>query len=409
MSRRRSRWRFSAGAKPHTVIVEEREPGGPIYARVWDPSKREGRGNWIRRSLGHTDRDRAQSYALEQAAKLKKGRSDLQQEDLTLVGLFRLYELHRTPRKTVGEQKQDLRRIEMWTRVLGPDKDPHEVSLAEWERFIDLRLSGKINARGVRGDHRPVGPRTVEGACDWLRWVFNWAVKWRLPSGHYLMRENPVRGFDTPREVNPSRPAATQDRFAAIRAVSDEHSMEARWGGSLERCRSHLTELLEIVNGSGRRISAVCQLRFDDLKLSQGPYGSIRWPADTDKMGLETVIPVTPRVRGILDRIIRERPGVGGAPLFPSPADPAQPMTRHLADKWLREGERLAGVKPQKGSLWHAYRRKWATERKHLPDADVAAAGGWKNTVSLKTAYQQADPETILRVVLEAGELREAR
>ena len=56
-----------------------------------------------------------------------------------------------------------------------------------------------------------------------------------------------------------------------------------------------------------------------------------------------------------------------------------------------------------------AYRRKWATERKHMPDVDVAAAGGWRNTVSLKTAYQQADPATILRVVLEAGELREAR
>ena len=59
--------------------------------------------------------------------------------------------------------------------------------------------------------------------------------------------------------------------------------------------------------------------------------------------------------------------------------------------------------------LWHAYRRKWATERKHMPDVDVAAAGGWKNTVSLKTAYQRADPETILRVVLEAAELREAK
>ena len=63
----------------------------------------------------------------------------------------------------------------------------------------------------------------------------------------------------------------------------------------------------------------------------------------------------------------------------------------------------------QKGSLWHAYRRKWVTERKHLPDVDVAQAGGWKNTVSLKTAYQQADAETMLRVVLEAGELREVR
>jgi len=39
----------------------------------------------------------------------------------------------------------------------------------------------------------------------------------------------------------------------------------------------------------------------------------------------------------------------------------------------------------------------------------VAAAGGWKNAVTLETAYQQADPETILKVVLDAGELREAK
>ena len=45
-------------------------------------------------------------------------------------------------------------------------------------------------------------------------------------------------------------------------------------------------------------------------------------------------------------------------------------MTRHLTNKWLRRAEKLVGVEPQVGSLWHAYRRKWATERKHLPDAD---------------------------------------
>ena len=84
-------------------------------------------------------------------------------------------------------------------------------------------------------------------------------------------------------------------------------------------------------------------------------------------------------------------------------------MTRHLADKWLRKAERLAGLDPLNGSLWHAYRRKWVTERKHMPDVDVAAAGGWKSTHTLKLAYQQADRETMLRVVLEAGELREAR
>jgi hypothetical protein len=73
------------------------------------------------------------------------------------------------------------------------------------------------------------------------------------------------------------------------------------------------------------------------------------------------------------------------------------------------EAEALAGVQAQKGSLWHAYRRKWATERKHLPDVDVAAAGGWITVQTLKTAYHQADPDTMLRVGLEGGELREAR
>jgi hypothetical protein len=60
----------------------------------------------------------------------------------------------------------------------------------------------------------------------------------------------------------------------------------------------------------------------------------------------------------------------------------------------------LAKDEPQKGKLWHAYRRKWATERKHLPDVDVAAAGGRANTVSLKTAYQHTAAETMFRVVL---------
>ena len=61
------------------------------------------------------------------------------------------------------------------------------------------------------------------------------------------------------------------------------------------------------------------------------------------------------------------------------------------------------------GSLWHAYRRRWATARKHLPDADVAAAGGWANPNTLRLVYQQADADTMLRVVLEPDELREAK
>lgn len=72
----------------------------------------------------------------------------------------------------------------------------------------------------------------------------------------------------------------------------------------------------------------------------------------------------------------------------------------------MLEAERLAGVPKQEGGLWHPYRREWATERKHLPDVDVAAAGGWSDTTSLKTAYQHADPETMYTVVTSAKELR---
>ena len=87
----------------------------------------------------------------------------------------------------------------------------------------------------------------------------------------------------------------------------------------------------------------------------------------------------------------------------------AKPVSRRLAASWLERAERLAGLEKLNGSLWHAYRRRWATSRKHLPDADVAAAGGWANPNTLRLVYQQVDADTMLRVVLEPGELREAK
>jgi hypothetical protein len=106
---------------------------------------------------------------------------------------------------------------------------------------------------------------------------------------------------------------------------------------------------------------------------------------------------------------LAERPLIGAAYLFPDPRDPTKPISRYVADRWLLQAETLAKLPKQQGSLWHAYRRKWATERKHLPDTDVAAAGGWSDTSTLKQVYQQADQETMYRVVSEPGRLREVR
>ena len=417
-------WSYKAGRRGSSVIVYERRGvGGVVYAKTWSQPD----GRYLKESLGYRLRDEAgelvperldeaEAYALKQSAKLLQGAEALRQGQVTLDQVIRAYLEYRTSRKSLREQRVDKRLAELWKRFLGSSKEPHRLSLREWERFIDQRVTGEIDGRANRvpdpKKQRPVRPGTVGGDLDWLGGVFRWATLWRLPNGTYLMRENPVRGYETPMSANPRRPVASQNRFEAIRARADEHTMEIRWNGKRTPVRSYLGELLDIANGTGRRISAICVLRYDDLNLGRtehAPHGSITWPADTDKMGYEKTVPIDPTVRAALDRVLTERPGIGAAPLFPTPGDNTSPLTRHLADKWLREGEKLAGVEPQKGSLWHAYRRKWATERKHLPVQDVARAGGWKSNVVVQNIYTQADDETMLQVVLDHGQLREAR
>ena len=172
------------------------------------------------------------------------------------------------------------------------------------------------------------------------------------------------------------------------------------------RVRSYLTPILVIAHGTGRRISSILKLRPEDLLPDHGPFGALRWRADADKMGVESVVPISSEVRAAIDRQLAERHDQESPWLFPSPRDPAKPVRRELARKWLREAERMAGLEKLKGGLWHPYRRQWATARKHLPDVDVAAAGGWKTIRTLVDIYQQPDDDSMLRVVLEGGTVR---
>jgi len=412
MPKRQKCWSFAAGEKGTTVTVYERLAGGLLYARALDPTLAGGKGGYRRLSLGHRDKERAKTYALEQAAKLRQGRNELAEGKVTLARVLALYLSYRTPRKSTTEQEADRRRALLWTRVLGAQKDPHLISLGEWERFIDQRSTGAVSGVGLcvpEDERRPVRARTVQHDCQWLRWALGWASKWRVEGGRYLLRENPVRGFEAPTEDNPRRPVASTDRYEVLRAVSDRVSMEFRWGGEAQKKRSYLSELLDLAYGTGRRISAICALRYEDLRLDAKPFGAIRWPAATDKQGRETTAPVSPTVRAAIDRIIQDRPGIGAAYLFPSPTDPNAPVAYERVRTWLLGAEGLAKLPKLKGSLWHAFRRAWATARKHMPLKDTAAAGGWASTETLVRCYQQPDDETMLAVVLNSAELREKK
>lgn len=321
----------------------------------------------------------------------------------SLQELVRTYIDNETPRKGAQERAGDLRRAELWLRVLGPTRDPSTVTRKEWLRFQDTRASGAIGARGhpvLRGQRRAVRARTVQADCIWLGSVFRWARGWRTERGDFLLESDPLRGCRAPRERNPRRPVATAERYRAVRSVSDDVLMEVRWHGRREPRRSYLSEVLDLAHHTGRRLSAICGLRYSDLRLDTGPFGSIRWPAETDKLRRELVVPVSPEARSALDRVLEARPGSGARRIFPSPTDRSRPISRHLADAWLRRAEARAGLEPLEGSLWHAYRRGWATRRKHLPDVDVAAAGGWKDATTLKAVYQQPDADGMLVAVL---------
>src|SRR2546425_10286780 len=113
-------WSFATGEKGTTVTVYERRPGGLLYARAFDPSLAGGRGGYRRISLKHRGQERAKTYALEQAAKLRQGRNELAEGKATLARLFALYQTHRTPRKTPGDQGEDRRRVQLFAHVFGP-------------------------------------------------------------------------------------------------------------------------------------------------------------------------------------------------------------------------------------------------------------------------------------------------
>lgn len=261
--------------------------------------------------------------------------------------------------------------------------------------------------------HKGRGPLR-DGALDcdfrWLSSVFNWAHKHKLPSGKRLLTENPLHECQWPRESQETirRPRTSQARYLATLAQAEKIDPAGRFRLALVLARR-----------TGRRIDAILNLSTSDVLLSPERivgriaalghnvedadamlYGAIHWRADNDKQGVDRVSPISQEVRGELERYLSANPRVGDVPLLPSVKDPNQAIPRTTATKWLARAEQLAELPKLTGGLWHSYRRLWATERKHLPDVDVAEAGGWQGTKAMKLAYQGSTPSGVLAAVV---------
>ncbi len=140
-----------------------------------------------------------------------------------------------------------------------------------------------------------------------------------------------------------------------------------------------------------------------------GLIGSILWPEATDKQRKAHLAPLSEEARRSVNRACLRRE-TGSPYLFPAAKDSRKPMGKREAQVWWIDCEKLAELEHIDRGGWHSLRRKWATERKHLPDVDVAAAGGWTpGSTLLKEIYQQADQAGDMAAVTDRRALRAVR
>ena len=416
-----SKWSHTIGDRGNTVTIFERKKGGTLYVKAWNPAARDGLGGMTWKSLGHRDKSKAKAYAKKLSAALQEGEELALGGRVTVAQLFGQYEQYVTPMKKPRQQERDKARIELWTRQLGASREVSKIDSPAWRRVQEKRASGEIDSRGrfvpdeLDENEEPlrklVGPRTVEMDLRFMRSVCEWATTWKVGS-RFLLQSNPVRGggFKIPTEKNPKRPVADDARYEATLAVAREMTMRIRRDGHSYKAPNYLHDLLVIVSWTGRRIGHVISLQYSDLRLGEtdwAPYGGIRWRWEADKMDAEWYAPIAAPVREVINKIQRDRSGIGKAWLFPAPHDPSKHVDREVTNEWLRKAEKEAGLKSLQQGLWHPYRRRWNTSRKHLPVADRAAAGGWKDKRTLQKCYEAPDRETMYTVVSEPRPLRE--
>jgi integrase len=337
-----------------------------------------GRDQWL--SLKHSDVAAAKKAARDRSATLLAARGATGGVELRLGPLLDAYELAVTPTKSPAQRREDRRRIEMWTHVLGKDFDPLKLTGDQLKAFERARRAGKVAVPGR--NLRAVRRNAIRADLSFLRAVFNWASG--MASGRLLAR-NPMEGYRLPVEINPRRPVAFYDDYLAVQRVA----------GAVHPLFPALMQLLESL---GWRITAVCRLQPSDLDTERTeihPHGRLlkRW--ETDKVGVERWTVLSADARAAMDEALALTGKAGRVPLFELPN--GKPWSRWTARKYLDAAYELAEVPEGRRVGPHAFRRKWVTERKHLPPADVAEQGGWLSVRTLDI-YAQPDPTSLLAV-----------
>ena len=371
----RKRWSRTVGTRRgNRIRIYQRAASGNLQMAVWDPEKKQYR----QVSLGHTDRERATREAAEMV-RLRDAGEWIDSRSLTLGIMVARYLAENTHARDGSLKTEHYRRgCERYAKYLigwfGADTPVIELTPERMTGYATARRAGEINGR-------PVGATAVHQDIKLLKSMMKWATG-VYDNGRPLLDRNPLTGFAVPKTRDPRRPMIDADTVEKLLTVAD-------------RISPLLPLLIVLMESTGRRLSSVLGLRWDDFDFEKR---TITWRAELDKKRKTWVVPMPTKAERALLAFRAAHPAIGSALVFPMKHDPMKPISRHHASVWLERAYRRAGLQRQRQGLWHPFRRKWATDRKSYPVRDVAAAGGWDD---LPTAmmYQHADQDTLREVI----------
>ena len=396
-------WACSIGERGSRVRLFQKRKDGIFFAALWQPRVGHEKGSEAQKALGTRDQQQAMQLGRLLLAKMLQGEgAAVVARSLTLGELWKRFSNECA--EFLDNKERSRKGAAASARVLlayfGESFEVEALSKDHQRAFERARLAGGILVAG--GLTRPTRARSAEYDVALLHAMLLWATTVLVSGGGFLLDRNPLAGVKRIREKNKKQPAATWERYEAtigamqsLRIGSPSGDAQLRW--------LRMEFALFLAERTGRRLGSIRQLRWEDFKYERS---IVHWRAEADKKGYKWDVPMPASFFEEVKRYQREFGAVGGF-VFAAPKARDGITDRHLFDKWLSIAEKKAALPKLDGSLWHAYRRKWAIERKHLPLRDVAAAGGWKDVNTLLEVYQRADEGSVLLVTSETRKLRE--
>jgi hypothetical protein len=398
--KRRKLWSRTIEESGVSVRLYEREPGGLIYRDVWNGDARD------RKSLGHADRKLAEQQARELARRVADLRHTGHGGAVTLGQLWALYQQHRVPLVTPIRQRTVRGYYGLLESHIGRDFHVENLTQHHVDAYANARRSGALESPKKRGSRPGVRDGSIRSEVQLLVSILHFGEAHRV-NGRPLLSRSPLLGVQIPQERNPLRPVATEERYGKLLRVADAAEPLGRF-----RC------VLSLARECGRRINAIVNLRASDVLLSteqivtalaaigaptewaaHWPHGALHWRAEFDKMGYASVTPLSALARAAIDTYLTRNPRAGDVPLFPELRDPSRCASRDIAEHWLRQAEKKAKLPRLARGGYHAFRRQFASERRHLADTDVMAAAGWRSVAVMRKSYQHTDAEGLLSAV----------